>query len=319
MGIRFNQEDRLIPTPNTISLIYYGGDADNNRLNLYDASHSYQGLARTLAIIGHYYLTQEIIYKAPQSKMPLYLVPSGNGSYKQQIIVGVVITALGAPFVVFAERILDNWIPSPDSVQRDKIIELLTEQNALQRQSMGLPSKVTKEEKQQVEIADNFIREKKQDIATLRKITSHSFRQIFRPIDTGSAKNMGIIGGLGHSPRIVVDRNVLALIESDTVDQAVIVMMGVVNSFNRVTKTGNVFSRDYNTSIRVEYDFDGRLPRGDDFSWSQLNGQPIRMSGNFVRYFDGNVKKLLVRQVERVTDAADVDDYLHHDRTPLPL
>lgn len=130
---------------------------------------------------------------------------------------------------------------------------------------------------------------------------------------------MGIIGGLGHTPRIVVDRKVLALIESDTVDQATAVVMGVVNSFNTMAKTGNVFSRDYSSSILVEYDFDGKLPRGDDFSWSQLSGKPIRMSGNFVRYFDGNVKKLLVRHVERVTDPADVEDYFHHSRTPLSL
>jgi hypothetical protein len=251
--------------------------------------------------------------------MPLYLVPPGNGSFKQQIIVTVLGRILAVPFVIFQERVIESWIPSSDSVQRDKIIELLTEQNALLRQSMGLTNAPTKEEKKQVEIADNFIREEKEDIATLRKVTSHSFRQIFRPIDTGSDENIGIIGGLGHNPGIVVDKNVLALIESDTVDQAVIIMMGVVNSFNRVTKTGNVFSRDYDTSIRIEYDFDGKLPRGDDFSWSQLNGKPIRMSGNFVRYFDGNVKKLLVRHVERVTDPGDVEDYFHHDRTPLSL
>jgi hypothetical protein len=305
--------------PNTISLIYYGGDADRNRLNLYDASHSYEGLARTLAILGHYYLTQEIIYKAPQSMMPLYLVPPESGSYKQQIIVGVVIAALGTPFVTFADRVIDYWIPSPDSIQRDKVIDLLIEQNNLLRQSLGLPKNQTQQEKEQVKVAEEFISKNEEDIAKLRKITSQSFKQIFRPIETGSAEHMGIIGGSSRPPKKVVDREVLALIEADTVDQSTFVVMGVVNSFNTVTKTGSIFSRDFDASIRIEYDFNGRLPRGDDFSWSQLNGKPIRMSGNFVRYFDGNVKKLLVRHVERVTDQLDVHDYFHHDRTPLSM
>ena len=270
---RFDQGDWLMPTPNTISLIYYGGDADRNRLNLYDASHSYEGFARTLAIIGHYYLTREFIYQAPRSKMPLYLVPPGGGSYKQEIIVGVIVATLAVPFVTFAERVIDSWIPSSDSVQRDEIIQLLREQNALLRQSMGLPHNQTDEEKRQVKVADDFIREKDEDITKLRKITSQSFKKTFRPIETGSVKHMGIIGGLGHTPRIVVDREVLALIESDTVDPATVIVMGVVNSFNTVTKTGSIFSRDYNTSIWIEYDLNGKLPRGDDFSWSSAEWQ----------------------------------------------
>jgi len=74
---------------NAISLVYYGGDADHNRLDLYDASNSYYGLARTLAVIGHYFVTGEIIVKAPQSAIRLYLQPPTEGSFRQTIIVGV--------------------------------------------------------------------------------------------------------------------------------------------------------------------------------------------------------------------------------------
>jgi hypothetical protein len=38
------------------------------------------------------------------------------------------------------------------------------------------------------------------------------------------------------------------------------------------------------------------------------------MYGYFVRYFDGKVKKLLVNNVERVTDQSDIDDYFDTER-----
>lgn len=182
-----------------------------------------------------------------------------------------------------------------------------------------LPPNSTKEEEEKIEKTDKFIQENDDDIWTLRKITSQSFKRIFRPIETGSAEHMGVISGLGRTPRIVVDREVLGRIEADAVDNRPVIVMGVVNSFNTITKTGSVYSRDYAESIRVEYGIEGKLPRGDDFSWSQLNGRPIRMSGNFVRYMDGEVKKLLVHHVERVTDQDEIHDYFHHDRSPLPL
>jgi hypothetical protein len=43
-------------------------------------------------------------------------------------------------------------------------------------------------------------------------------------------------------------------------------------------------------------------PREDDFSWSQFSGKPIRLSGRFIRFFDG----FLVYHVERVTYQPDM-------------
>ena len=43
--MQITASEGYMPTPATISLIFYGGDAAQNRLNLYDASASYEGLA----------------------------------------------------------------------------------------------------------------------------------------------------------------------------------------------------------------------------------------------------------------------------------
>lgn len=299
---------------NVLSLIYYGGDADDHRLDLYDASHSIEGLSRTLAILGHYYLTQRTIYKAPNSEMRLYLVPPEEGSFKQSVIVAVASTLIAVPFTVFATRVMESWVPPSSDPALIRVVELLEEQNRMLRKQLGLPNEVTEKEAKQEELTQKFIKENEKDLLTIRSVTSQSFKKTFRPIETGSAKQVGLIGGLGDKPKIVVDPDILGRIEADEVDKKDVMVMGVVNAFSRGSKTGSVFSRDYMANIRVEYAIDGRLARGDDFSWSQLSGKPIRMYGRFVRYFDGKVKKMLVYNVERVEEQIDIDDYFDNER-----
>lgn len=312
-----------MPTPNTISVLYYGGDADNHRLDLYDASISYEGLARTLAVIGHFYLKQEIIVQAPSSVMPLYLVPPEEGSLKQNIIAGVVggliVMGVSVPFTIFATRLIESWVPAPPNAENQQIIKLLKEQNDLLRKSMNMPANSDGQEKKQCDAADHFIKEKNKELQVVRSVTSQSFKKIFRPIETGSVTDVGVIGGIGDKPKAIVNEEVLALIEADVVDQKRVTLMGVVSSFSRGSKTGIVFSRDYMAGFRIQYEFSGRLPREDDFSWSQFSGKPISMTGRFVRFFDGKVKKFLVSHVERVTRQSDVDDYFNNDRPVLPL
>lgn len=304
--------------PNRITLVYFGGDAARNRLNLYDAAASYEGLARTLAIIGHYYLKQEIIVKAPNSAMPLYLVPPEPGSLKQTIIAGVVsgliVSGVAVPFTIFATRLIESWVPAAPNPEMSEIIKLLKEQNELLRKQMGMPADPDSKEDEQCKAADKFIEQNNKEMQIIRSVTSQSFKRIYRPIVSGSAEQIGLIGGLRRAPSAVVDRDVLGRIEADTVDDKTEIVMAVVNSFSRSSKTGIVFSRDYMASFRIEYTVQGRLPREDDFSWSQYSGKPIRMIGRFVRFFDGKVKKFLVYHVERVLDEADIQDYFSNDR-----
>lgn len=299
----------------SITLIYYGRDADDNRLDLYDASTSYVGLARTLAVLGHYYLKKEIIAQAPRSAMSLYVVPPEEGSFKQNIIAGAIGGIIAAPFGPFAQRVIDSWIPAPNT-EMHQVIELLREANDLARRDKGLPVTATKKEvEQSVEIA-TCLDQNAKDLQTVRSITSNSFKAIFRPIGR-SANQVGIISGSSGAPRAIVDSATLALIEADAVDDWDTILLGVMSSFSRGSKTGIIFSADYNLGFRIEYTAKGRLAREDDFSWSQYSGQPVRLFGRFVRFFDGNVKKFLVFQIERVTLQKDVEDYFNNQREIL--
>jgi hypothetical protein len=71
--------------------------------------------------------------------------------------------------------------------------------------------------------------------------------------------------------------------------------------------------------FRIEYVHKARLPTEDDFSWSQFRQKPIRMTGRFVRFFDGKIKKFLVSHVERVIRQVDIDDYFNGERPVLQL
>lgn len=51
------------------TLKFDGRQASYGRLDLYDASQSFYGLARVLAVLGHYYSTGAIIYQAPASSV----------------------------------------------------------------------------------------------------------------------------------------------------------------------------------------------------------------------------------------------------------
>jgi hypothetical protein len=301
----------------TVPLIYFGADADENKLNFYDASASFEGAARTLAILGHYYLKQEIIVKAPNSAMPLFYVPPQAGSLKQDIIAGaaggLIVLGVSVPFTIFATRVIDSWIPPPASPELLQMVELLKEQNALLRRKMPLGGDKTSEEAQEVSV-DAFIKEKEKDLLVVRSVVSQSFKKIYRPISSGSANHIGIVGGQSEAPTKVVDREILGRIEADAVDDRDIIVMGVVSSFSRGSKSGVIYSHDYMARFRVEYVADGKLPREDDFSWSQFSGKPIKMFGKFVRFFDGKVKKLLVYRVERVTNESDIKDYFDNER-----
>ncbi len=107
--------------------------------------------------------------------------------------------------------------------------------------------------------------------------------------------------GSRPEPSTIVNKTKLARIESDEIDNEYIYLIGTVNGFSRSSKTGTMFSEYIGRGFRFEYNTDIKLPREDHFSWSQYTGQPIRVMGRFVRFFDGTIKKFSVSTVDRET------------------
>lgn len=290
------------PQFSKFQLAYFGGDADEHRLDMYDASASYYGFARTLSILGHFYSTGEINAHAPKSELKVFLETAEEGSFKQTILAAAVGAVVATPLTVFITRAIDGWIPTEDA-QTNQVIDLLKEQNRILSGGKAVPTASQTE----VENADRFLEEQKEKVDVIRSITANSFKGIFRPVDR-SVEVVGITHGQHNAPIGAVNKRALQLIEADRPDPDVVSIMSVVSSFSRGSKTGVVFSKDIGRGFRIEYTKPGKLPYEDDFSWSQYYQRPIRLNGRFIKFFDGKVKKLLVYEVSRPTEA-EIQEY----------
>lgn len=302
------EDKRIIfdePLLSKFQLSYFGREAELNRLSLYDASASFYGFSRTVAILGHYYSTGKINAHAPRSEVEVFLEAAEQGSYKQTIIAAAISAVVSVPLTIFITRAIDNWIPQEDA-QTQQIIDLLTEQNRLLRGDVPRD-----DEREFVEKADEFIAENRDQIDVLRSVTANSFKDIFRPVGR-SADFVGISRFDSDDPIGAVNQRALSLIQADRPDDDVIVIVGVVNSFSRSSKTGVMFSREIGRGFRFEYKLPGRVPAEDDFSWSQYYQRPIRVRGRFVKFYDGKIKKLIVYEAERLSERELVElrDYM---------
>ena len=285
------------------TLFFDGGLAAEGRLDLYDASQSYYGLARVLAILGHYYGHGKIIGQAPSADMELYLSSVQEGSFKQTILAGTVGAVMAAPFVSFVDYTVKSWLPSPDSDIK-KIVNLLEEQNQILRSQRGLSKDKTPDEKANENTIKDFNHEHRTEIDVLRSVTANSFRKIFRPVGR-SAHFGGILAGPTDTPIGVLDAAGVQLMETDFPDNTQQRVVGVVNSFSRSSKTGIAFSQQIGRGFRFEYVGETELKRRDIFSWSQYYGLEIAMLGTFVRFFDKTIKRFDVISAEKVSPEED--------------
>lgn len=70
---------------------YEGGDADENRLELYDAGVSIHGIARSIAISMHAFLNDGAIRSRVEkiSGAKIYITPSKQGSFEELIVIAI--------------------------------------------------------------------------------------------------------------------------------------------------------------------------------------------------------------------------------------
>lgn len=295
------------------SINYSGGDADMQRIDLYDASSSYFGFARTLAILGHYYSTGNIISKAPDSALKLYLETSEQGSFKQNIIAAATGAIIASPFTTFVAITLNHWIPKPNP-QLEAVINELQEANRLKRKQLGLTETRTDTELEEEKVAREHVRKYDDKIQIIRSITSNSFKSTFRPVGR-SVDRISITGNATETPIGVVDPQTLAKIDLDWKDKNDSTIIGVVNSFNRSSKVGIILLKD-KTELNFLYASKKPLPAEDIFSWSQFSREPIKANGSYVRFFDKSIKRFLISDVDKCTEE-EVNEYFDHKLIPV--
>ena len=267
-------------------------------MDLYDASRSYHGFSRVLAVLGQYYSYGEIISQAPRADVQIYLGHSSEGTFRQTVLAGVTGAIIAAPFTTFIDYTIRSWLPNPDAGQT-RVIELLEEQNKLLKEQISAPQR--QERIQHEGNIRRHVETHKSELDVIRSITSNSFLDVFRPIGK-SVDTVGILAGKERRPVGVVDINTLGLIEADRPDTEITLLQGVVNSFSRSSKTGVMFSAALGRGFRFSYVGSEALPRGDVFSWSQYSGNQIDAEGRFVRFFDGTIKRLEIYRAAKARE-----------------
>jgi hypothetical protein len=283
-----------------VSLRFEELDADDGKLDLYDASISNYGLARTIAIVGHYYQTGKIIAHAPRSEVRVYIYAPENGSFILSIGAAVLATVITVPFTIYIQRLIKDWVPSPDP-QMQQMIELLGEQNRILREEGGLPPDSTPEETRSNAVMPELLDRKNGEMQVLMSITVNSFKDIFRLIGR-SANHVSITAGPAREPITSIDPRAVRMIESERRDPELRRLIGVVNSFSRSSKAGIIFSKELGRGIPFVEISEGRLRPQDDYSWSQYTREPIELAGDFVYWFDGRIKQFLVLESLRLPD-----------------
>ena len=85
-----------------LKLLYEGGPADLNRLDLYEGAISLEGVARAIAITTHAYINGEVRTHGDAAKgAKLYLLPSRNGSFEHNVLVWMADATVAGVFFEF--------------------------------------------------------------------------------------------------------------------------------------------------------------------------------------------------------------------------
>lgn len=286
-----------------VDLHYDGKIAADGRLSLYDFAESLHGAARVYGILGHYCQTGTVIHKAPKSLATVEVVAAEVGSFRQQLLVGVVTSVMAVPVTVFTQRMMDQWFPAPNAEMKE-IAELLREQNQLLKKALGTSPQQAEIEVNEKKKADEFIREHAHECHVLRSILSNSIQGMFRPVGR-SCEYLALTHGEDRAPVAVLDAEAVRRLESSKIDEEDSVVVGVVNGFSRSSKSGLLFAPELGRGMLFQVDHKGALPPGDDYSWSQYSRGLLELRGRYIRFFDGSVKRFLVFECRRADGSGE--------------
>jgi hypothetical protein len=295
-----------------VRLEFFGRQADQNELDVYDAGKSIEGLARTLSILGHYYQTGQIISQAPSSQARISIRPPRAGSFLLEVAAaalgGFIATVAAVPIGTYLNVVMSKWLPGGSEADRARIENLRRRLEIAEAHINGLEAAEAAREglsaaRGDIARLELMMREYKTDFDVMRSITAKSFGDIFRPVGR-SADFAAVYGDDPGAYAGVMDAASVAQLEVDIPDPDVRTIEAVVNSFSRSSKSGIAFSSELGRGFRFHYGQMGKLSAQDDFSWSQYHQRNILMSGRFYYFFDGSIKRLEVLQVERTGDGA---------------
>jgi hypothetical protein len=195
-----------------ISIHYSGGEADNNRLELYDGTLSFHGVAQSLQIALHALLNGEIVSRATALKnSTLYVTKTRKESFIFEI-------------VAFIEK-----YPAMTTISTPIVLGFLKHAYSL---ACGKDSKIEHPKlKKQFERREPFFDE-------LAEVMEGSLQRAHKPIE-GGIKKISISGGT--NPIITLDKNTKEWVDTNKISESTKQGEGNVTRYNVISGNGRLY------------------------------------------------------------------------------
>ncbi|UHS56388.1 hypothetical protein [Agrobacterium vaccinii] len=224
------------------SIVFDGATAANGIIDFYDVQRALQGFQRTLSLVTHLAINNEIITQSPSLKgAEILAVPPelGNWKFTAVIVSGTLggLYALGTagtdtPIGYLVSSLLDYTLNKSFGIELDyeKSIRQLIEEKELNTGSIPTPEQL------------NSLAEK----------TQNSIIDMHRPIEKGSARTANI--RITKGGRVIdigpqLDTRTLAAAKEIIEVNKITEFRGKISSYNMNTNTGRIYITSENRTI----------------------------------------------------------------------
>ncbi len=224
------------------SIVFDGATAANGIIDFYDVQRALQGFQRTLSLVTHLAINNEIITQSPSLKgAEILAVPPELGSWKFTAVIvsgtlagGYALGTAGTdtPIGYLVSSLLDYTLNKSFGIELDyeKTIRQLIEEKELSTGSIPTPEQI------------NSLAEK----------TQNSIIDMHRPIEKGSARTANIKtikGGRVIDIGPQLDTRTLAAAKEIIEVNKITEFIGKISSYNMNTNTGRIYITSENRTI----------------------------------------------------------------------
>lgn len=222
-----------------------GNEAEQHRLDLYDAARALEGFHRTLALTTHLIINNEVITQAPSLKnATIYSLPPEEGSWKITVIVCTTLFSLGtAP----KDTPLGHLIYSAYDYVISESLGVHVDYN----KTLG---KLYEDSK-----AEKLPKIREHQLDSVIEKCSNSIKEMHRPIyQTNTANKAKISAKIDSETKILstsLDYETYMHIKTENINSKETLVHGYISSYNINTFNGRIYTTEVNRAVPFELSY----------------------------------------------------------------
>ncbi len=222
-----------------------GNDAENHRLDLYDAARALEGFHRTLALTTHLIMNNEVITQAPSLKnATIHSLPPEKGSWEITVII---CTAMYSLATAPKDTPLGHIIYSAYDYIVSESLGVSVDYN----KTLGKLYKESKIEK--------LPEIKQHQLDSVIEKCSNSIKEMHRPIyQTNTATEASISAKVNDKTKILstsLNYDTYTHIKTEHINSKEVLVHGHISSYNINTFTGRIYTTEVNRAVPFELSY----------------------------------------------------------------